>query len=112
MARYSEERKESVLKKLLPPHNMTVAELSRREHISVQTLYNWRDTAKKMGMPVPGKKTTTEDWSAEAKLAVIIETATLSASELSIARQLPWPVVWVFMMNRNTHGHHLDVEEE
>jgi len=83
MARYSVERKETILKKLMPPHNMTVAEISRQEHISVQTLYNWRDTAKKMGMPVPGKKLTTEDWSAEAKLAVIVETATLSASELS-----------------------------
>ena len=60
-----------------------IAEISRQEHISVQNLYNWRDTAKKMGMPVPGKKLTTEDWSAEAKLAVIVETATLSASEQS-----------------------------
>jgi transposase-like protein len=83
MARYSAERKESILKKLLPPHNMTVAALSRREHISVQTLYNWRDTAKKMGMPVPGKTSTTENWSAETKLAVVIETTALSAAELS-----------------------------
>jgi len=64
-------------------HNITVAELSRQEHISVQTLYDWRDIVKTMGMPVPGKKPTTEDWSAEAKLAVIVETATLSVSDLN-----------------------------
>ena len=83
MASYSAEKKEAVLKKLLPPHNMTVAEISRHEHIPVQTLYTWRDKAKQMGMPVPGKKTSTESWSAEVKLAVIVETAALSASELS-----------------------------
>lgn len=83
MARYSSERRESILKKLLPPLNMTVADVSQQEGVSAQTLYNWRYTAKKQGMPVPGKKATTDDWSSDAKLAVIIETAPLSASELS-----------------------------
>ena len=49
MSRYSIERKEAVLKKLLPPHNMTVAEVSRQEGVSAQTLYNWRDNARKLG---------------------------------------------------------------
>lgn len=39
MIRYSIERKEALLKKLLPPHNMTVAEIARNEGISPQTLY-------------------------------------------------------------------------
>jgi len=30
MAGYSAERKESILKKLLPPHNVTVAEIARQ----------------------------------------------------------------------------------
>jgi len=83
MARYSSERKESVLKKLLPPLNMTVAEVARQEGVSAQTLYNWRYEAKKLGKPVPGKKLSTEDWSAETKLAVVVETMPLSESELS-----------------------------
>ncbi len=83
MTRYSSERKEVILKKLLPPHNMTVAEVARQEGISAQTLYNWRDKARKLGKPVPGKKSSTEDWSAETKLAVIVETASLSESEFS-----------------------------
>lgn len=45
MPRYSEERKQAVLSKLLPPLNMTVAEVSRVEGIGQQTLYNWRDEA-------------------------------------------------------------------
>ena len=83
MARYSLERKESILNKLLPPVNLTVAEVAREEGISDQTLYNWRNKAKKLGKPVPGKKSTTEDWSAETKLAVIVETMSLTESELS-----------------------------
>jgi len=83
MARFSNERKESILKKLLPPINLTVAEVARQEGMSAQTLYTWRDKAKRLGKPVPGKKSSTEDWSAEAKLATVVETMALSESELS-----------------------------
>lgn len=55
MIRYSKERKDALLKKLLPPYNLSVAELSRQEDISLATLYNWRKQAK------------LEHWSAEAR---------------------------------------------
>ena len=83
MARYSIERKDAILKKLLPPLNMTITEVSRQEGVALQTLYNWRYAAKKQGKPVPGKKATADDWSADTKLAVVVETSPLSASELS-----------------------------
>ena len=83
MSRYSPERKEAVLSKLLPPYNLTVAELARQEGISPATLYNWRKQAKLEGRPVPGHTNKSEQWSAEAKLATVIETATLSEAELS-----------------------------
>ena len=51
MARYSSERKAALLKKLLPPINMSVAELARQENISEVTLYNWRKHAKDGGSP-------------------------------------------------------------
>lgn len=80
---YSIERKEAILKKLLPPINQTVAEVARAEGLSVNTLYQWRDKARRSGLPVPGKTPTSNDWSAETKLATVIETAPLSESELS-----------------------------
>ena len=83
MPRYSEERKQQILNKLLPPSNMTVAEVARTEGISEQTLYNWREKAKQQGRAVPGSKPTSEQWSAEAKLATVIETASLNEAELS-----------------------------
>ena len=83
MPRYSEERKQVILSKLLPPLNMSVAQVARNEGIGLQTLYNWRDKAKQQGRPVPGKKSTPDQWSAEAKLATVIETASLNEAELS-----------------------------
>ena len=53
------------------------------EGISEATLYNWRSQAKEQGVPVPGSGKTSDNWSAEAKFAVVLETATMSESELS-----------------------------
>lgn len=83
MPNYSQERKEAILKKLLPPHNQSVNEAAKREGISASTLYNWLSKVRSKGMPVPGSKPTADNWSAESKLAVVIETAVLSEAELS-----------------------------
>jgi transposase-like protein len=81
--RYSEERKQQILNKLLPPSNLTVVEVAQQEGVSEQTLYNWRNKAKQEGRPVPGNKPTSEHWSAEAKFATVLETASLNEAELS-----------------------------
>ena len=83
MKSYSLERKSAILKKLLPPLNMTVAEVSRQENISNVTLYTWRKQLREKGGLVPDSQSSPEQWSAEAKLAVVSETLTLSEVELS-----------------------------
>jgi transposase len=84
MGRYSEERRTAVLSKLLPPYNGVVSQVSREEGICTATLYNWLKSARKRGVAVPGsRKKTAEDWSGETKLAVVLETASLNAEELS-----------------------------
>ena len=83
MAHYPPERKQAVLSKFLPPQSLSVAEVSRQEGIHVSTLYTWRNEAKSKGIPVPGRTHTSEQWSAEAKLATVIETATFSEAQLS-----------------------------
>lgn len=83
MTTYSEERKTAVLQKLLPPLSVPVATLARQEGIARATLYAWRQqaldaTSKVQALPAQGT-----DWSAQARLAVVIETATLSAIEIA-----------------------------
>ena len=51
--RYSPERKEAVLKKMLPPHNRSIRELAEEEGISEATLYAWRKAARAEGRLLP-----------------------------------------------------------
>lgn len=84
MPRYSLERKVAVLDKLLPPHNLSIPEVANQEGISQGCLYNWLKQARLEGRPVPGsRKATPEDWSSQDKFAVVLETASLNAQELS-----------------------------
>ena len=83
MSLYSEERKAAVVSKLLPPHNRSVMAVSEEEGISKSALYSWLKQSREQGVPVPGSRSAKDDWSAHAKLAVIIETASLSEIELS-----------------------------
>jgi transposase-like protein len=62
--------------------NRTVVSVSAEEGISDVTLYSWLKQCRQKGMPVPGNRNTGEDWSPEAKLAVVIETAAMSEAEL------------------------------
>jgi transposase-like protein len=47
--RYSKERKEAVLCKMMPPHNRSIVELAKEEGIAEATLYNWRREARNRG---------------------------------------------------------------
>ena len=82
MPRYSEERKAAILKKLLPPHNRSVTSVATEEGISNATLYSWLKQCREKGVPVPGYTQGDYEWSPDAKLAVVIETATMSETEL------------------------------
>ncbi|WP_373691371.1 transposase [Endozoicomonas sp. YOMI1] len=52
MARYSEEFKESITQKMMPPNNVPVSQLVRDTGISDVTLYTWRKKALFQGIPV------------------------------------------------------------
>jgi len=83
MKKYSQERKESILKKLLPPLNQSVAETAREENISVQTLYSWRDKARKQGVFMLSKSKKAKQWSPESKLSIVAETMPMNETQLA-----------------------------
>ena len=84
MARYPDERKEAVLKKMLPPNNKTIKELAQEEGICEVTLYNWRKAARAEGRLMPDGDRTPAGWSAADKFAAVVETAALNEAELSV----------------------------
>jgi transposase-like protein len=81
--KYSQERKEAVLKKMLPPTNQPIAQLSKSEGIAEATLYNWRMQARNEGRLLPDVNSTPEGWTSKDKFAAVLETAVLSEAEIA-----------------------------
>jgi transposase-like protein len=81
--RYPAERKEAILKKMLPPHNKTIAKLAKEEGISEGTLYNWRKAGRRAGHLLPDGDTTPAGWDSADKFAAVLETAAMNEAELS-----------------------------
>lgn len=77
MPSYSAEFKEQVVRKLMPPHNQTVAAVSRETGISQASLYNWKKQFRAKGFIVPKKSTQADQWDAKAKLTAVIQTAAI-----------------------------------
>lgn len=77
MGMYSEERKQSVIKKMMSPACISIPQLSKEEGISDVTLYNWRKQAIEKGLVVSDKKSNSQKWSSEARFAMVIETASM-----------------------------------
>ena len=79
---YSLERKASVLSKMWPPNNRSIADLAKEEGISDATLYNWRQQARNEGKLMPDSDNTPEGWSSRDKFAAVLETAAMSEAEM------------------------------
>lgn len=81
--RYSEEFKEAIIQKMMPPNPQSVSQLCRETGVSDVTLYKWRKDFRNRGgiIPVGGSKFS--KWSAEDKLGVVIETSSFNEIELA-----------------------------
>lgn len=83
MPSYSTELKAQIVKKMMPPNNQSVAQISRESGIDAATLYAWKKQFRAKGFVVPTKKTLPDQWDAKAKLAAIIQTAAMNEVERS-----------------------------
>lgn len=84
MSKYSAKFKSKALRQLLPPDNLSIKELSEKEGIPQGTLYTWRVKELSRGVVMSKEKSASaEGWSAEQKLAVVVETYSMNAAELS-----------------------------
>lgn len=83
MARYSDEFKYSILQKLMPPENQTVIEVARETGLAKSTIFKWQKEAKAKGLPVPSNKPEPERWSTQDKFLIVVETASLTETQLA-----------------------------
>lgn len=82
MRRYPEEFKDSVIQKMMPPNAISVPQLSKETGVADVTLYKWRKQYRNKGIAVPADNSKAENWSAEDKLAVVVETMALNEADL------------------------------
>ncbi len=84
MPRYSEERRESAVAKLLPPYNLLPREVAAQENVSLATVYKWRKEAREQGRCLPqATGGGTVSWSSRDKFAAVVETAAMNAQEVA-----------------------------
>jgi len=81
---YSNERREAVVAKLLPPRNLSVREVAQQEGISEPTVYKWRKEAREQGRCLPSAGDGgTAAWTSKDKFTAVLETAAMNAAELA-----------------------------
>ena len=80
---YSLERKTAVLKRMLPPNNVAVRQLSQEEGMARSTLHKWRAEARNKGQLLPDADAGPEGWSSRDKFAAVLETAALNEADLA-----------------------------
>ena len=81
--RYSEEMKEAILKRMMPPNNESVSQINKEVGITEPTLYKWRKEARLAGKPTPGDGQGSEQWSSEDKFLVVMETYAMNQADLA-----------------------------
>lgn len=79
--KYSEEFKSSIIARLLSPNNVRIPDLAKETGIPKDTLYTWRIKHRGARSGDPGQSGQLGQYSAEEKLAVVIETASLNEVE-------------------------------
>ena len=80
---YSQELKEAMLRRMLPPNNESITKISKEEGISEQTLRNWRDKARKEGYATSGTDAAPDKWNTQDKFLIVMETASMNETELA-----------------------------
>jgi transposase-like protein len=79
---YSAELKDSIVARMLPPHNVGVPQLVRETGIPRDTLYGWRRQAVGQEAVASAAATPLGIWSSEEKFSAVVETASLNELEL------------------------------
>lgn len=81
--RYSQEQKEAIVKRMMPPNNEAVAQIAKEVGITEVTLYKWRKEARAAGVATPGNGQTSDKWNSQDKFLIVMETFAMNELELA-----------------------------
>jgi transposase len=81
--RYWEERKATLIKRMMLPLNTPVMKQVEKTGISDVTLYTRRKQARESSLAVPGNGKNPKIWSSQDKFRVILETASMNKGQLA-----------------------------
>lgn len=82
--RYSNELRDSVLRRVLPPQDDPIDRVSREVGISEQTIRNWKIKALSTGFhPDNVKDSVPDKWSSQDKFHIVVETMKMTEVELA-----------------------------
>ena len=82
-ASYTDEQKESMLKRMFPPENLTVSQLSRESGISKSTLATWKNRTSQVGQVKNKNIYSHKELSSREKFLVVMETYSMPEIKLS-----------------------------
>ena len=80
---YSKELRERAIARMLPPINASLSAVSQELNIPYQTLYAWRAQSSKQAVPVTQAREADDQFDAQSKFKVVLETATLNEVDLA-----------------------------
>lgn len=82
-ASYTDEQKESLIKRMFPPENISVSQLSRESGISKSTLATWKNKTSQVGQVKNRNVNSHKELSSREKFLVVMETYSLPEIKLS-----------------------------
>lgn len=83
MRQYSQERKESVIRKMMAPDSRSISSLSKEEGIPEGTLHGWRNKARCQGLLLPDGSNNLSGWSSTDKFSAVLESASFNEKKLA-----------------------------
>lgn len=83
MPSYSNELRDAVLRRVLPPQNDSISKVAAEEGISGQTIRNWINKAREAVSTAADVSTQHEKWSSQDKFCIVVETAGMTDTELA-----------------------------
>lgn len=101
MSKYSTGFRNSILRKVLPPESRSIAQVSREEGVSYQTIRNWLDKAKDGTLDEAAGELSPESRNISEKMSLILE-----------SRSIPKDEIGSWLRKNGLHSEHLPLWEQ